>query len=101
MRVVVINTAPGAYSARDIENSLGAIAAIVGDDVVPSTLAQLLNEGLELMTGRKGLLSGSEPNANLYPFFYVGTVVVVGDKPEGITDGQLAFLYKWLAGLTE
>lgn len=101
MRVMVINTRPGDFRAAEVENSLGALRDIIGGEFVTETPAPLACMGLELITRRDGLLAGLETNTNLWPFFYVGTAVVLGDSPEGLTDGQLAFLYRWLAGLAD
>ncbi len=78
---------------------LTALQQIVGGFIEPCAPAELKARGIELLANEEGLLQGLEPNINLYPFFFVGTLVAVGvwgDDFGSLTDEQVLYLAKWL-----
>lgn len=62
-------------------------------------LAELDPHGLVILQDRYGMSAGKKPNNNLYPFFFVGTCVVVDKDYNGMTDDQITFMNEWLHGL--
>lgn len=76
----------------------------VGGYIEPCAPVELKERGIELLANEEGLLSGLEPNRNLFPFFLVGNVIAVGVDGEdftGLTDYQRRFMEGWVKALKE
>lgn len=82
----------------------------VGGYIEPCAPLELREKNIELLVDEEGLLKGLQPNAKLYPFFYVGNAVFVGLDVEevdgvkevdfvGLTVEQIEFIVDWLEGL--
>ena len=102
MRVLVIEAKERNIHLHDTEGQLHDLQALVGGYIQTGAPAQLRLEGLELLVNEEGLLRGLPVNENLWPFFFVGTAVVVRVKGEefvSLTDDDVLFMDKWLSGL--
>lgn len=76
----------------------------VGGYIEPCAPIELKEKGIELLANEEGLLSGLEPNENLFPFFLVGNVVAVGVDGEdfvGLSVEQRRYLNEWVKALKE
>lgn len=74
----------------------------VGGYIQTCAPLELQEQNIELLVDEEGLLKGLQPNAKLYPFFYVGNAVFVGVDGEelvGLTSEQIEFIVDWLEGL--
>lgn len=64
---------------------------------------ELVERGIELLANDEGILSGLDPNENLFPFFVPGNVIAVGYDHygcfTGLTKEQEEYLFKWLEAL--
>lgn len=76
----------------------------VGGYIEPCAPIELKEHGIELLANEEGLLSGLDPNENLFPFFLVGNVVAVGVDGEdfvGLSVEQRRYLNEWVKALKE
>ena len=99
MIVIKIGTVPGDVKVMDIPNTLESLQEHVGGYIETCAPVDLKQRGIELIANEEGLLKGLAPNPNLYPFFFVGTMLVVGVGDEdftGLTDDQMLFVFEWL-----
>ena len=102
MRVIVIRTKLGNIQRRDTSGLLYDLQWLVDGFIEPCAPVQLREQGIELLCNEEGLLRHLPANENLFPFFYVGTVVAIGvgeDEFVGLTEEQEAFVLEWLSGL--
>lgn len=103
MRVFVIPTKRGTAHPMDISYTVESMQFLVGGYYDFAGIPQLRDNGIELVVNADGVLTGLPPNENLWPFFYVGQVFMVGNNGEdlvSLTAKQIAFIKAWLAGLT-
>ena len=103
MRVYVI-PALSSHHAHDIDDGdiLHGLQSLVGGYIEPCAPAEIKAKGIELLANEEGLLKRLPPNTNLYPFFFVGTLVAVGVDGEefvSLTPTQELFMKTWLAYL--
>lgn len=104
MRAIQIDVNPDAVKVVEIENELTALQEAVGGYIEPAHLAELETMGIVLLCDEEGVLYGKPYNANLFPYFFVGTVLAVaknGEEFDGLNDGQLYWMQNWLAKLKE
>lgn len=102
MRVFVIHPEPGRYHFHDCENTLEALQGLVGGYIETGTPAELRDEGVYLICNEEGVLRGLPYNENTYPFFYAGTLVMVGADGENFTSlnqHQQDFVTYWIESL--
>lgn len=101
MRVYVI-PAQGMHHAHDTEGNLYDLQDMVGGYIEPCAPAELRAKGIELLCNEEGLLRQLPVNINMFPFFFVGTLVAVGVSGENfvsLTPEQESYLKKWLENL--
>lgn len=87
---------------HDTEMSLYALQHYVGGFIEPCAPAELKAQGIELLADEEGLLKRLPCNPNLFPFFFVGNLVMVGvdgDRFTGLTDEQISFALDWIKNL--
>lgn len=102
MRVYVI-PAQTAHHAHDTEGSLYDLQHLVDGYIEPCAPVQLRQQGIELLCNEEGLLRGLPCNINMFPFFFVGTLVAVGVSGEeftSLTPEQETYLKKWIENLS-
>lgn len=102
MDVYVIKPRMYEYYLQMVDGSLESLQKLVDGYIELCTPAELRAYGIELLANEEGLLKGLEPNQNLYPFFFVGTLVAVGVSGEefvSLTPAQMHFLIDWLGKL--
>lgn len=104
MRVMVIRPERGHMNLHDTEGWGYELAHLVGGGcpMTTETPAQVLEMDILFLANADGLKRGLPGNENLYPFFYVGTVVAVGMDGvyyRSLTQAQIDFLHAWLGGL--
>lgn len=101
MRVYVIPP-QAMHHAHDTEGALHDLQALVGGYIEPCAPVELRQRGIELLCNEEGLLRQLPVNINLFPFFFVGTLVAVGVSGENfvsLTPEQETYLKKWLESL--
>ena len=102
MRIMVIRPDKGNVSLCDTEGWKYELANLVGGLMTVETPAQVLEMNILFISNAEGLKRGLPANENLYPFFYVGTVLAVGMNGvyyESLTQAQIDFLRAWVEGL--
>ena len=104
MRVYIIPTqsAPHPHDT-DETNVLRNLQTLVGGFIEPCAPVELKQKGIELLANEEGLLRQLPVNVNMFPFFYVGTLVAVGIGKEdfiSLTPEQEEYLKKWVEELT-
>ena len=102
MRVIVIEPNEGQIHAHDTEGNLHDLQGLVGGYIEAAAPAQLREQGIELLVNEEGLLMMLPVNLNMFPFFFLGTAVMVGvDGGEftGLTEEQQQYAMKWLREL--
>ncbi len=102
MTIIVIHPEEGRIEQRDINITLENLQELVGGYIEPCAPHELVLEGIEMLANEEGLIRCLPYNENLWPFFFVGTLVLVGVDGEnftGLNDSQLQFIRKWLADL--
>lgn len=105
MRVYIIPTKTPPH-AHDIAkgDTLRSLQDIVGGFIETCAPLELREQGIELLANEEGLLIHLPYNNNLFPFFFVGTLVAVGVDREdecfvSLLPEQEAYLKKWLENL--
>ena len=104
MRAVIVGDRQGDLQVRDIPGDLRNLQHLVGGYIECCAPAQLRAKGIEMLADEEGLLTGKPFNANLWPFFFVGDIVLVGVSGEdfvGLTDSQVDYINEWFKGLWE
>lgn len=99
MKILKIGVKRGDVSLVEIDGTLESMQEVVGGYIEPCAPVELKACDIELFANEEGLLAGLEPNENLYPFFFVGTLfmcAVEGDELVGLSDGQVEFCQRWL-----
>lgn len=99
MKVIKIGYKLGDVELIEIENDLHELQALVEGYIEPCAPLELRERGIELLANEEGLLAGLENNHNLFPYFFVGTLVMVGvqgDELVSLTDEQISFAREWL-----
>ena len=102
MRVIVIGTKEGNVRIHDTEGFLYDFQHLVDGYIEACAPAELRGQGIELLCNEEGLLRGLDCNVNLFPFFFVGTLVMVGfegDRFTSLTDKQIDYAMQWLKDL--
>lgn len=104
MRVYIIPP-QAAHHAHDMEDGhiLYHLQSLVDGYIEPCAPVQLKQQGIELLCNEEGLLRGLPFNINLFPFFYVGTLVAVGVSDEdfvSLTPEQEQYLKQWIENLS-
>lgn len=102
MRVLVIGTNQGNIHLHDIEGELWELQNLVGGFIECCAPVQLRRKGIQLLANEEGLLKGLDTNVNLFPFFFVGQLVMVGVADEeftSLTEEQQAYAMQWLREL--
>ena len=101
MRVMII-PAQKLPMVKDIEGHLYDLQYYVDGFIEPCAPVQLRQQGIEILCNEEGLLRQLPVNINLFPFFFVGTLVAVGvddDEFTSLTAEQVDYLKKWLSDL--
>ena len=101
MRVYII-PAQAMHHAHDTEGNLYDLQAMVGGYIETCAPVELKAKGIELLCNEEGLLRQLPVNINMFPFFFVGTLVAVGVSGENfvsLTPEQESYLKKWLESL--
>ena len=104
MRVIIAGTKFGAVRSHETEGALHDLQAMVGGYIEACAPVQVREQGIEMLCNEEGVLIGLDVNVNLFPFFFLGTVVFVGVEGErfvGLTAEQEAFVMTWLKGLED
>ena len=99
MKVIRIGTKAGDFEVMEIDGTLESLQEMVDGYIEPCAPASLREKGIEMLCNEEGLLKGLEPNQNLYPFFYVGTCVMVATGAEeflSLSDQQIDYILTWL-----
>lgn len=102
MKVIKIGHKLGDVELIEIGNDLHELQGLVGGYIEPCAPLELREQGIELLANEEGLLQGLENNYNLFPFFFVGTLVMLAVKDinfVGLSDEQIGFAREWLKGL--
>lgn len=102
MRIIFIGTKQGNFGECTIPNTLEDLQRAVNGYIEITTLPELKEHGIQMIVNEEGLLRGLKPNENLFPFFFVGSVLLVnidGEDFASLTDKQVKFAMKWLTGL--
>lgn len=102
MKVLYLGTKAGEITVREIFGTLTDFQELVGGNIEVAAPVQLREQGLEMLVNEEGVLSGLDPNENLFPFFYVGPAVFVathGEEFRGLKDHHLIYLARWLRSL--
>lgn len=102
MRAIRIGVNPDDVQVIEIENELRALQDVVEGYIETTTLDSMDVHDVLLLCDEDGVLYGKPYNANLYPYFFVGTVLAVAKKGEefdSLNDGQLYWTLNWLADL--
>lgn len=87
---------------HDTEGALHDLQDLVGGYIEPCAPVELRQRGIELLANEEGLLKQLPVNINLFPFFFVGTLVAVGVSGEdfvSLTPDQESYLKSWLKNL--
>lgn len=104
MRILVIHPKKGNIHLHDTEGELYQLQSLVGGLIETCAPVQLREQGIEMLCNEEGLLRGMDYNENMYPFFFVGTLVMLGvegDHFTGLSEEQQVFAMKWLRNLSE
>lgn len=99
MKVIVIEPKEGQYYLHETEGQLHDFQELVGGYIEACAPVELRYEGIQMLVNEEGLLKGLDANENLFPFFFVGTCVLVGVSGEdfvGLTEDQILFATRWL-----
>lgn len=105
LRAIVIHPKLGdrKLAFLDYENIEAELVKLIGGGFVNEAPDELANENILLLCHDRGAKTGKEPNENLYPFFYVGTVVALNLTVEGelasLTLPQISTLSEWMQSL--
>lgn len=102
MRVLIIPAQKLPYS-KDIEGHLYDLQHLVDGYIEPCAPVQVKQQGIELLCNEEGLLRGLPCNINMFPFFFVGTLVAVGVSGEdftSLTQEQEQWLKQWIENLS-
>lgn len=102
MEVLVIHPQKGNIHLHSTEGQLHDLQALVGGFIETCAPVELRTMGIEMLCNEEGLLKHLDLNDNLYPFFYVGTVVMLGVQGEkfvSLSEGQQIFAMRWLRKL--
>lgn len=102
MAKIIIIPFQGAPRIHDAEIQLYNLQSYVGGYIEACGPVDLRSHGIELLADEEGLLKQLPVNPNLFPFFFVGNLVMVGVSGEsfvGLTDEQIAFAKHWLRSL--
>lgn len=102
MRVIIVGHRKGNIRVHDTEGNLYDFQHMVDGYIQACAPAQLRDRGIEMLVNEEGLLRQLPENRNLYPFFFVGNVVLVGVSGEdfvGLTQEQQEYALDWLASL--
>lgn len=100
--IVYVIPPTGEPHPKHIEGTLEDLQGLVQGLIEPCAPAELRDQGIELLANEEGLLKGLPCNLNLFPFFYVGTLVAVGVGEEdfiSLTFDQYTYLQWWLTTL--
>lgn len=103
MRVYIIppHSAPHPHDTEE-GNVLRNLQTLVGGFIEPCAPVELKKRGIELLANEEGLLRHLPCNINLFPFFFVGTLVAVGIGDEdfvSLTPEQEEYIKKWVEDL--
>ena len=104
MRILVIHPKKGNIHLMDTEGQLYQLQSLVGGFIETCAPAELREQGIEMLCNEEGLLRGLDYNENLYPFFFVGNLLMLGvdgDRFTGLSEEQQVFAMKWLRGLPD
>ena len=99
---IEVKSIPDTSFATGEYESLRALQEMVGGYIEPCAPVELKHRHIELLANEEGLLTRLPANENLFPYFYVGTLVAVGIGKEdfcSLTRYQIEFLKDWLRGL--
>ena len=99
MRIVIVYPQAGRIIRKDTDGTLYNLQGYVDGYIEPCAPAELRERGIEMLANEEGLLQGLPYNENLYPFFFVGTLVILGVDGEefaGLTEDQETFVLEWL-----
>ncbi len=98
MRVYYIGTKTDDHRPMDIEGELHELQELVHGYIEPVHLPEFEQYGILLLANEQGLLTGLEPNWNLFPYFFVGPMVAISTKDDdfaGLSEGQEEFMEMW------
>ena len=106
MRAIRIGVNPDDVKVIEIENKLEDLQQAVGGYIEVWRNAELEPMNIVGIVDEEGVLKHKTYNLNTYPFFIVGTMLLVAlneDKEDftGLDDGQLMYAQEWLAELRE
>lgn len=104
MKVIVIEPKEGQIYLHETEGQLRDFQELVGGYIETCAPVELRNMGIQMLCNEEGLLRGLECNLNLFPFFYVGTLVMVGvrgDEFVSLNEKQQMYAMKWLRALAK
>ena len=102
--VMVVGAKENDVTIQVIPDKLEEYQKLVDGYIQLAPMPELAAQGIGLLCNEEGLLTNLAPNLNLYPYFFVGTVVFVGLRIEeftGLTVDQVEWLEAWLAKLGE
>lgn len=85
-KIIIAGTKSGDVVEKDIETiTLETLQEAVDGYIEVAPLYDLKDFDIITLVNEEGLLSGLDPNENLFPFFYVGNVVFVSVDGEDFT----------------
>lgn len=102
MRVLIIPPKGDNIHEHDTDGTLERLQNLVGGYIECGAPVELREAGMQLLVNEEGVLRNLPYNENLYPFFFVGTAVIIGfngDSFTGLTPEQLEHAKEWLARL--
>ena len=102
MRVLIVPPTGDNIHPHDTNGTLGSLQRLVGGYIECGAPVELREQGMELLVNEEGVLRNLHYNENLYPFFFVGTAVIVGFNGHSftsLTETQLEHAKEWLARL--
>lgn len=102
MRVILVGHRHGDIRCHDTEGNLYDLQHFVDGFIETCAPAQLREQGIEMLCNEEGLLRQLPYNENLFPFFFVGRLVILavdGDRFVGLSDEQQQFALEWLRNL--
>lgn len=104
MRVIVAGVKKGDVRKRFMSTEADELARVVGGPAQPVAPIEVREMGIEMLVNEMGLFCGNETNENIFPYFFVGTVIFVGTrngKYQSLTMEQCRWVRDWLERMGE
>lgn len=102
MRVLIVPPIGDNIREMDMDFPVALATECLWEDYNSDTPAELREKDMRVLTDAYALKKGSAYNQNLYPFFYAGIAVIVGENGgefTSLTYNQIKHAKEWLARL--